>query len=55
MLGRDPMLHHPPRLSWGKLIEALDEAGASVRESELIEASLTIELAPDLQAELDRL
>lgn len=55
MLGRDSMLHHPPRLSWGKLIEALDEAGASVRESDLIEAPLTIELGPDLQAELERL
>jgi hypothetical protein len=54
MLGRDPTLHHPPRLSWGKLIEALGEAGVPVRERDLTEAPLTIELAPDLQAELDR-
>lgn len=54
MLGRDPTLHHPPRLSWGKLIQALDDAGVSVSERDLIEAPLTIELAPDLEAELDR-
>lgn len=55
MLGRDPTLHHPPRLSWDKLIAALDEAGVSVTERDLIEAPLIVELAPDLEAELDRL
>ena len=55
MIGRIRFRIHSPRLSWGKLIEALDEAGASVRESDLIEAPLTIELGLDLQAELERL
>jgi hypothetical protein len=32
MLGRDPTLHRPPRLSWDKLIRALDEAGVAVSE-----------------------
>ena len=55
MLGRDPTLHRPPRLSWDNLITALDEAGVSVTERDLIEAPLTIELSPEVQAELDRL
>jgi hypothetical protein len=55
MLGRDPTLHRPPRLSWDKLITALDEAGVSVIDRDLIAAPLTIELAPDVQAELERL
>jgi hypothetical protein len=55
MLGRDPTLHRPPRLSSGKLIDALDEAGVSVTERDLIETPLTVELAPEVQAELDRL
>ncbi|MGZ6564560.1 MAG: hypothetical protein ACXVFQ_23430 [Solirubrobacteraceae bacterium] len=54
MLGRDPALHHPPRLSWHNLVKALDHAGISVTERDLIEAPLTIELAPETQAELDR-
>lgn len=53
MLGRDPTLHRPPRLAWGKLIKALDHAGVPVSERDLIEAPLTIELARDVQAELD--
>ena len=53
MLGRDPTLHHPPRLSWQKLIDALDEAGVSVSERDLIEAPLTIELTPEVEVELD--
>lgn len=54
MLGRDPTPHHPPRLSWGKLIAALDEAAVSVTERDLIEVPLTIELAPEVEADLDR-
>jgi hypothetical protein len=49
MLGRDPTLHRPPRLSWNNLITALDEAGVPVAERDLIEAPLTIELAPEVQ------
>jgi hypothetical protein len=55
MLGRDPLLHRPSRLSWGALITALDEAGVSVTERALIEAPLILELTREVQAELDRL
>jgi hypothetical protein len=54
MLGRDPTLHHPLRLSWGQLINALNDAGIGVTERDLITAPLTVELAPEVQAELDR-
>jgi hypothetical protein len=53
MLGRDPSLHHPPRLSWHNLIHVLDEADVPVTERELIDVPLTIELTPEVQAELD--
>jgi hypothetical protein len=54
MLGRDPELHRPPRLAWRNLIRALEQAGIQVTEDELIVAPLTIELAPEVRAELDR-
>jgi len=54
MLGRDPDLHHPPRLSWQKLISALNDAGISVTEQDLIGVPLTVELSPEVQSELDR-
>ena len=54
MLGRDPALHRPPRLSWQNLIRALEQAGIQVTERELILSPLTIELTPEVQAELDR-
>jgi len=54
MLGRDPSLHHPPRLAWDNIIRALREEGVSVTERELIDAPLTINLTPEVQAELDR-
>jgi hypothetical protein len=54
MLGRDPKLHHPPRLSWHNLIRALNAAGVPITEQELIDAPLTIELTPEVQAELDK-
>lgn len=41
--------------SWDGLINALSEAGVRATERDLIEAPLTIELAPEVQAELDRL
>jgi hypothetical protein len=52
MLGRDPSLHRPPRLSWYNLIRALDDAGIRVTERELIDVPLIIELTPEVQAEL---
>jgi hypothetical protein len=36
LLGRDPEMHRPPRLSWGHLIELLAEHGKVVSEEELI-------------------
>jgi hypothetical protein len=54
MLGRDLELHQPPRLSWQNLIVALHQVGIEVTEPELILAPLTIELTPEVQAELDR-
>jgi hypothetical protein len=54
MLGRDPKLHHPPRLSWHNLIRALNASGMPVTEQELIDAPLTVELTPEVQAELDK-
>jgi hypothetical protein len=53
MLGRDPELHRPPRLSWTKLIETLGEHGIQVTEQDLINAPLTVELHPEVQAELE--
>lgn len=52
MLGRDPMLHRPPRLAWGGLIEALAGAGIVVSEQQLIDARLTIELSPAARAQI---
>lgn len=52
MLGRDPEQHRPPRLSWGKLIEALANAGVAVTERELIDAPLSLELSPRVKSEL---
>lgn len=54
MLGRDPDLHRPPRLSWQKLIDALERAGIHVTERELMRVALTIELTAEVQAELER-
>lgn len=52
MLGRDPQLHRPPRLSWGKLIAALADAGIAVTESELIQLPLKVELLPEVEPAL---
>jgi hypothetical protein len=53
MLGRDPDLHRPPRLSWDNLITALAEHGVHVTEQELIEAPLTVELDAEVTADLE--
>lgn len=53
MLGRDPDLHHPPRLAWDGLIATLAEAGVHVTERDLIETPFTVELTSGVQAELD--
>ena len=54
MLGRDPKLHHPPRLSWHNLIRALNTAAMPITEQELIDAPLTVELATEVRAELGK-
>ncbi len=54
MLGRDPDLHHPPRLSWHKLISALSDAGIRITEQDLTAVPLAVELSPEAKAELDR-
>lgn len=53
MLGRDPEQHRPPRLAWGRLIEALTAAGLRVSEEELIRAPLTMELDDEVVAALE--
>jgi hypothetical protein len=54
VLGRDPTLHRPPRLSWGNYSGHSDEAGVSATERDLIEAPLSVEVTPEVQADLDR-
>lgn len=44
MLGRDPRLHRPPRLSWDALTAALQGIGVGVTERELIAAPLQMRL-----------
>ena len=53
-LGRDPDQHRPPRLSWGRLQEALAQAGIKVTEEELIALPLNIELSDQVQTEIAR-
>jgi hypothetical protein len=52
MLGRDPKLHRPPRLSWEKLLSALAAEGLEVTEANLIAAPLTLELSDAVKAEI---
>ena len=52
MLGRDPTLHRPPRLSWDRLMAALTSAGVNVTEQDMIDAPLEVELLPEVSADL---
>ena len=54
MLGRDPELHRPPRLSWGPLIELLAEHGKVVFEEELIAMPFLFEFSPDALVALEK-
>jgi hypothetical protein len=47
MLGRDPEMHHPPRLSWELLIEVLAEHGAIVSAEELITTPFRFEFSAE--------
>jgi hypothetical protein len=47
LLGRDPEMHRPPRLSWDPLIELLAEHGKVVTEEELIAMPFVFEFPPE--------
>jgi hypothetical protein len=47
MLGRDPEMHRPPRLSWDPLIELLAEHDTVVSEEELIAMPFVFEFSPE--------
>lgn len=47
MLGRDPEMHHPPRLSWEPLIELLAEHGKVVSDQELIAMPFRFEFSAE--------
>jgi hypothetical protein len=51
MLGRDPDLHRPPRLS-KKLLAVLAAEGAEATEEDLIAAPLTLQLSAEVKAEI---
>ena len=47
LLGRDPEMHRPPRLSWGHLIELLAKHGKVVTEEELIAMPFRFEFSAE--------
>jgi len=53
LLGRDPEMHRPPRLSWGPLIELLAEHGKVVSEEELIAMPFLFEFSAEALAALE--
>jgi hypothetical protein len=53
LLGRDPEMHRPPRLSWGPLIELLAEQGKVVSEEELIAMPFLFEFSAKALAALE--
>ena len=52
LLGRDPDMHRPPRLSWGPLIELLAKHGKVVSEEELIAMPFRFEFPAEALAAL---
>lgn len=50
LLGRDPEMHRPPRLSWDPLIELLAQHGTVVSEQELIAMPFRFEFPPEALA-----
>jgi hypothetical protein len=52
LLGRDPEMHRPPRLSWGPLIELLAAHGKVVSEDELIAMPFAFEFSSEALAVL---
>jgi hypothetical protein len=55
LLGRDPEMHRPPRLSWGPLIELLAEHGEVVTEEELIAMPFMFEFPAESLAAFEQL
>jgi len=53
MLGRDPKMHRPPRLSWDPLIELLAEHGTAVSEDQLIAMPFEFEFSAEALAALE--
>jgi hypothetical protein len=54
MLGRDPEMHRPPRLSWGPLIELLAEHGRVASDEELIAMPFLFEFSAEALAALEQ-
>jgi hypothetical protein len=54
LLGRDPEMHRPPRLSWGHLIELLAEHGKVVSEEELIAMPFVYEFPAESLAAFEK-
>ena len=54
LLGRDPEVHRPPRLSWGHLIELLAEHGKVVTEEELIATRFVYEFPAESLAAFEK-
>jgi hypothetical protein len=54
LLGRDPEMHRPPRLSWGHLIELLAEHGEVVTEEELIAMPFVYEFPAESLAAFEK-
>lgn len=53
LLGRDPEMHRPPRLSWDPLIELLADHGKVVSEKELIAMPFLFEFSAEALASLE--
>lgn len=53
LLGRDPEMHRPPRLSWDPLIELLAEHGTAVSEDQLIAMPFEFEFSAEALAALE--
>ena len=54
LLGRDPEMHRPPRLSWSPLIDLLAEHGKVVTEAELIAMPFEFEFPAESLAAFEK-
>ena len=54
LLGRDPEMHRPPRLSWSHLIELLADHGTVVSEERLIAMPFRFEFSAEALAALEQ-